>query len=61
MKLSSALASLTIVALVVTLVVRPDIVFWMVVSLCVLSFILFTQHVLTEFFDWLLPDRFDRW
>lgn len=61
MKLSSILASLTIVALVVALVVRPDIVFWALVSLCVLGFILFTQDVLTEFFDWLLPDRFDRW
>jgi len=60
MRLSSALASLTIVVLVATLVVSPDIVFWVLLSLCGLWFILFTHHVLTELFDWLLPDRFRR-
>lgn len=61
MKPSSALASLTIVVLVATLVVRPDIMFWIILSGGVLFIIVFTHHVLTEFFDWLLPDRFDRW
>lgn len=61
MKLSSALASLTIVVFVATLVVRPDIAVWVIFFGCFLGFILFTHHVLTEFFDCILPDRFDRW
>jgi len=60
MGLSSALASLTIVVFVAALVVRPDIAFWMFLSVCGLGLILSAHHVLTEFFDWLLPDRF-RW
>lgn len=57
MRLSSALASLTIVALVATLIVRPDVVIWMLLSGCIPGFILFSHHILTEFFDWILWER----
>ena len=60
MKPSSALASLTIIVFVATLVVRPDLAFWMLFSGCFLGFIVITHHFLTDLFDWFLPDRFRR-
>jgi hypothetical protein len=60
MKPSSAIASLTIIVIVGFAVVRPDIVFWVILSGCFLGFIGFTHHFLTDLFDSFLPDRFRR-